>query len=151
MMNLAGSYFAINNPLHYLDRWINRFSHRKTVHLAGKPLELNWTARAQRELQKRNRPLLVEMQLYFSCVVKKRVVFHDQADFDTTPVNAHIRVAYRAVQSSACDPETFVRDYPGQRELESGAAGSMQPPRLDIDYKQGQWTGEMHFEQKARH
>lgn len=144
-MNLTNSYFAIPNPLLLFDRWFNGYSHQRFVHLQGKRIEVTWTKRAEQALKRTGLPLIVEMQLYFSCVIKKRVVFHRQADFETTAVNDQIRLVYRPVQSAVCNPETFARDYPEGRELDSMAARKMQPSKLNIDFRQGQWQGEMRY------
>lgn len=142
-MNLSGSYFAIPDVLQIIDRWLKPCRHRQTIVLQGKDIEVNWTDRADKALRLRQQPVILEMQLYFSCVVKKRVIFHEHTELDTIAVNEKLRLGYRAIQSAVCDPETFARDYPGARELESKAAARMQPSRLDIDYRKGQWLGEM--------
>jgi hypothetical protein len=145
-MNLSNSYFTIPNPLLLFDRWLNTYNHQRVVKLNDKIIEVNWTKRAEDALYLRNQPLIVEMQLYFSCVVKKRVVFHEQLDFESvTVVNNKLQLCYRAIQSAVCDPETFARHYPQQRLLESGAARNMQPSILNIDFRNGQWQGEMGF------
>lgn len=145
-MNLSSSYFTIPNPLLLFDRWLNTYSHQRFVILHGKKIEVNWTHRAEEALKSRSEPLIVEMQLYFSCVVKKRVIFHDRADFKSgVTVNDKLQLCYRAIQSAACDPETFARDYPEQRQLESKAAGNMQPSKLNFDVRNGMWQGETGF------
>lgn len=144
-MNLSNSYFAIPNLLLPLERWANRYCYHQFVMLEGRRIEVSWTKRAEKALMQRQQPLLVEMQLYFSCVVKKRVLFHDHADFETITVNDCMRLAYRPLQSAACDPETFARDYPAQKQLASKAAMKMLPSRLDIDFRRGQWLGELNY------
>jgi hypothetical protein len=142
-MNLNNSYFVIPNLLLLFDRWLNTYSHQRFVTLNDKIIEVNWTKRAEEALNLRSQPLTVEMQLYFSCVVKKRVVFHEQVDFESlAAVKDKLWLCYRAIQSAACDPETFARDYPEQRQLASRAAQNMQPSILNIDFRNGQWQGE---------
>ena len=50
-----------------------------SVLVKGKPLLVEWTRAADRELANRDRPLVIELELYFSCLVKKFVHFHDDA------------------------------------------------------------------------
>jgi hypothetical protein len=95
MLNLQASYFAIDNPWRLLDRWFNKFRHRKTVRINQRDVEVSWTDRAERALQDGQQPLIVELQLYFSCVVQKRVVFHQRAEFDTVVVNNRLKIAFR--------------------------------------------------------
>ena len=144
-MNIHASYFALSpafNPFYLLDKWLNPSRHRRTVSLHGHALVTGWTERAQRAMQQRSSPLVVEMQLYFSCVVKKRVIFHDHAKLDLVDVSEWLRVGFRPVQSASCDPDEFARNYPVQRPFDSCAAAKMNPRWLLIDYKNGSFVGE---------
>jgi hypothetical protein len=143
---LQGSYFSIESPLRLLDRWLNAYSHHRYVVMGNKNLRVEWTDRANRVLQTRSQPLIIEMQLYFSCVVKKRVLFHDSSKLDVTDVNNSLKIAFRPIQSAVCDPEEFAKNYPLGRVLDSPAAAKMIPSRLAIDLKQGGWEGEFEYE-----
>lgn len=144
-MNIHASYFALNpaiNPLYLLDRWLNPERYRHRVNLRGRSLDVSWTQRAEQALRDRATPLIVEMQLYFSCVIKKRVLFHDEAELNLTPVNDRLAISFRPVQAASCDPVEFARDYPVKREFDSPAAARMHPRALHIDYKKGKFEGE---------
>ena len=141
-MNLQDSYFRIGNPLSMLDRLLHPFVFKRSVDLMKKPLSVRWTRRAERKMQQRNVPLFVEMQLYFSCVVKKRVLFHELLDQETASVNKLLNVCFHAVQSTSCDPEEFAKNFPVKRQFQSAAASRMCASRLSIDYRDGQWCGE---------
>ena len=143
---LQGSYFSIGNPVQLLDRWFHSYCHHRAIILNGKKLRVQWNGRAERALCNRREPLVIEMQLYFSCVVKKRVLFHDQADFETTGVNDNIQIAFRPIQAAACDPEEFARNYPVGRVLNAPAATRMIPSKINIDFRKGRWQGEFGFE-----
>lgn len=144
-MNIHASYFALSpafNPFYLLDKWRNPYRYQHTINLRGHALAISWTQRAQRAMQERSLPLIVEMQLYFSCVVKKRVIFHDHAEFDLVGVSEWLRVGFRPVQSASCDPDEFARNYPVQRPFDSYAAAKMNPRWLLIDYKNDSFVGE---------
>jgi hypothetical protein len=144
-MGMKNSYFAIPNLLVMLDRWRNPESCHSTLLFRGEPLTVSWTRRAGRQLARREQPLLAEMQLYFSCVVKKRVVFHELAadqELQWLPVNAQLQVAFRPVEANSCDPREFAASFPVRRELDSRAAGQMHPAQLHLDFRAGQWCGE---------
>ena len=121
-MNLHASYFSIDNPLRILDRWVHGFHHSRTLRLQGRPLELRWSNRAERELQRCEKPLIIELQLYFSCVVKKRVLFHRHVDFATTRVDDQLEITFRPIASKVCDPDEFALHYPAGRDLSAGPA-----------------------------
>ena len=143
---LQGSYFAIESPLRLLDRWLNTYRHSRSVLMGNRNLRVEWTDRANRVLQTRPQPLIIEMQLYFSCVVKKRVLFHDNSNLDVTDVNNSMKIAFRSIQSAACDPEEFAKNYPVGRVLDSPVVTKMIPSRLSIDFHQGQWQGEFGYQ-----
>ncbi len=143
---LQGRYFSIGNPVQLLDRWFHSYCHHRAIILNGKKLRVQWNGRAERALFNRREPLVIEMQLYFSCVVKKRVLFHDQADFETAGVNDNIQIAFRPIQAAACDPEEFARNYPVGRVLNAPAATRMIPSKISIDFRKGRWQGEFGFE-----
>lgn len=142
---LHGSYFSIQNPVQLIDRWVHAYCHHRNVELNGKRLRVEWTGRAERALSGRRDPVIVEMQLYFSCVVKKLVLFHEQADLETIAVNKKMRIAFRTIQSAVCDPEEFARNYPVGRVLNSPAAAKMIPSKISIDFRKGHWQGEFGY------
>lgn len=141
-LDLRGSYFAINNPLGILLRWLHPYHYRETINLHGHKVEVSWTRRADKALRLRSAALLTEMQLYFSCVVQKRVLFHDEEDSDYVIVNERLHVCFHAVEAQACDPEHFASKHPARRVLASRSATRMHPRQLLIDYRKGLWWGE---------
>ncbi len=142
ILGLPRSYFAIPDPLRLIERWIHRNRYHQSLSIDGRVLELRWTGRAQRALECRREPLIVELQLLFSCVVKKRVLFHDRAPFERVPVAGKIEIAFHPVASAACDPVEFARDYPVDRSLDGVAARKMVLPNwVEIDYRRGAWEG----------
>lgn len=142
---LSKTYFALSdnfNPFYLLDQWLNPARYTTNVSMGDGVLEVFLTNRARKALEKRSRPLVVEMQLYFSCVVKKRVIFHDDFQHKSTPVNDLLAVAFRTVEPTSCDPVEFANNYPEKQELNSAAARRMRAKRLVIDYKRSTWQGE---------
>jgi len=104
-----------------------------------------WTERAERKLREQSAPLVVEMQLYFSCVVKKRVLFNLQPrdeNVASVEVNDKLHVVFRTVQANSCDPVEFASSYPIAMEYETQGARQMRPSLLQIDHRSGQWQGE---------
>ena len=141
-MNLHNSYFAIDSPLVLLDRWLNPWRHRLVGDLGDYPLLVRWTERAERALSTRARPLAIEMQIYFSCVVKKRVLFLDESGGNVFRFGSTLNLSFRPVEASSCDPVTFAAYYPERRPFTSPAARRMHPRELRLDYRKGRWHGE---------
>ena len=141
ILNLPASYFALPDPLYRMERILNRYCHSGEARINGRRVQVFWTSRAARRLQTRQRPLVVELQLYFSCVVKKRVLFHEQTQLDTTPVAVSLELAFRAVASAVSEPCEFAQSYPRGRSLSQGRAARMIPRRVEIDFRRGRWEG----------
>jgi hypothetical protein len=143
-MGLRNSYFSLAglNPFAALERWLHPYRHQRQVPLRGKSLTLRWTARAERALRRRHTPLAIEMQIYFSCVVKKRVLFPPTAAADAQAVEQRFLLSLSTVESDRCDPVTFAAHYPARATLDSAQAGKMRARELLLDYRRGEWWGE---------
>ncbi len=141
-MNIHESYFSIKNPLEIIDRWLNPYRYSKSSDIRNKRVEVKWTRRADKALNSRRSSLTIEMQIYFSCVVKKRVLFHDNPDLSAVDINDKLRITSRTVQSGSCDAVEFAKNYPVKDELTTSGAKKMLPSLLCIDYVNEQWVGE---------
>jgi len=130
------------NPLYFIDKCLNPYNYDKQVELNGRPFSTQWTKRAQAELSKIKQTLIVEMQLYFSCVVKKRVLFTEQANFNVVAVNDKLSIAFHPVESASCDPVEFAKNFPEKRIFDSAASQRMHPKQLKIDFINNAWQGE---------
>ena len=108
-------------------------------------MKIFYSKRAEHALLKRDTSLIAELQLYFTCVVQKRVVFHEQSDLDTITANSNLKIAYHTVQSNACDPVEFAEKHPVKKELNSKGAQSMRPSLFKVDFKNGTWIGDFSF------
>lgn len=114
-----------------------------TVQINGREVSVEWSKAAARELARRAQPLVVELELYFSCLVKKFVHFHDTApQRDTVAVSDKLAVFFRPVTSTACSFE--VADRLGRQpeiELDTPNVRKIAPKRVSIDYVRGAWQG----------
>ncbi len=122
-------------------RLFNPFKYSREVPLNGKKLVIKYTKRAEKALETRNTPLIIEMQIYFSCVVQKRVLFHESFEHETTPVDEKLAITIRSVESESCDPVYFASNHPEKRVLDSSGAKKMSAKELIIDYKNDEWIG----------
>ena len=141
-LQLQAGYFSIKNPLQIIDRWLNPYHAKDSIDIRGKSMSILYSKRAEKALSKRKQPLIAELQLYFTCVVQKRVTFHEHTDLSTIAANSKLEILYHVVQSNACDPVEFAEKHPVKRELNSKAAKSMRPSQFKIDFIKGKWRGE---------
>lgn len=131
------------NPFYFIDKYLNPFRHSHRIKLSDNSIDIYWTQRANIKMQSTKETTIAEMQLYFSCVVKKRVIFNPaNHDFETTAVGDNLKIAFNAVEAASCDPVEFAMHYPARRILDTGNALKMRPRILKIDYKNHQWHGE---------
>ena len=137
------SLFSLNgvfNIFQHIDRWLNPYHHHKTIKLDDRSVDVHWTKRAQHALNNQAQALTVEMQLYFSCVVMKRVLFHNKPDFKTLTIQPQLNIAFHPVQATSCDPVEFAALHPAKRIMDSEGAQKMHPKELQLDYIRDNWV-----------
>jgi hypothetical protein len=113
--------------------------------LEGKSIRITFSDAAQRALAKRTTPLIAEMELYFSCLLRLRVRFYDSDEKATaTPVNDQLSIRFRPVMSRHCDLQAVngkspLDDFPIVKRA------PYVPHWLSLDYKKGEWVGEFGY------
>lgn len=123
-------------------RWRQR--HSAQVRLSGKTVIVEWSAAAQAELECRAVPLTVELELYFSCLVKKFVHFHESVPArETVAVTERLRLLFRPVTSTACSMDLAERlGRQPEVDLAGPIAHKLAPRRVWIDNRRGDWQAE---------
>ena len=115
------------------------------VTLNEKEVHISLSNSAQRALADRQTPLLAEMELLFSCLIRKRVLFSDQQDSDNaTQVSNRLAIRFRPIMARACS----VSSVEGHAPSEDFHIANPRPyiPRwLKIDFRKGQWLGEFGY------
>lgn len=117
------------------------------VSINGRDVLVEWTRAAAAELARRPRPLIVEVELYFSCLVKKFVHFHEQVgDREVAVVNNSLSVFFRPVMSTACSIEAAeLLGRQPEADIPGDAVKKIAPRRVRIDRRKNAWTGEAWF------
>ena len=67
------------------------------ITISGKPLQIELSPAASLAMQQRVTPLLAEMELYFSCLVRKKVRFYERVksvDSERVSVNEFFFCAF---------------------------------------------------------
>lgn len=114
-----------------------------TVNINQHAVTVEWTAAAGAALARRGRPLFVELELYFSCLVKKFVHFReDSRGRETVAAGDTLRLYFRPVTSTACSFEVAERlGRQPEMDIDSPALRRIAPKRVEIDYVDGVWRG----------
>ncbi|HHJ14815.1 MAG TPA: hypothetical protein ENJ79_10680 [Gammaproteobacteria bacterium] len=115
----------------------------------GKRLRVYLTRAALAALAERTQPLVAELELYFSCLVRKQVRFQTggeipAADEDCAPVTDGLFLRFRAVTTAHCridetDGKPPVETMPVKKP------GLFTPDWVRIDFRAGRWLGEYGF------
>jgi hypothetical protein len=115
---------------------------QKTIEILGKQVLVEWSSSADKKLQELSEPLLVEMELYFSCLIRKAVRFgRDAQAGNFSTASPRLKIGFRPVMTKVCK----VSDFEGEPPLEAFPIAKPQafvPKRLTIDYQAGKWIGD---------
>jgi len=117
-----------------------------SVRLGERILSVSISDRAAQQLARREAPLHIEMELYFSCLIRKRVNFGElerpalsSAGFANNAVISFRPVMTRHCAVSEVEGEPPVEDFP------LTAAERFTPHWLRLDYRHGHWEGDFGF------
>jgi len=118
----------------------------QSIRIVDRDVLVGITDGAQRALAGRSRPLVVEMELYFSCLIRKQVRFPDEVHPGAfcQPIDSTMTICFRPVMTRAC----AVRDVVEKPELEAFPIAKPQafiPRWLHIDCRDGKWSGEFGY------
>ena len=118
-----------------------------TVTLNGRSTTVSLTSAAEQALAQRTEPLYVELELYFSCLVKKFVHFRaDSRGKTTVAVADKLLLYFRPVTSTACTWDVAERlGRQPEMDIDSEALHHVAPKRVTIDHVDGQWQGSYTF------
>ncbi len=117
----------------------------RQIQLLGRDLRVELSAAAVRALEARAVPLQVEMELYFSCLIRKRVLFDAPQRGEAAWIGQGLSLSFRPVMSrggcsmSGTDPEGLLVDLP------TGEPQRFVPRWLKLDYRRGEWRGEFGY------
>lgn len=114
------------------------------VTLSEKPVDIRLSGAARRALAARARPLLAEMELLFSCLIRKRVRFGDLHAEDAVWASEGLAVQFRPVMTRGC-ALAGLEDSPPLADFPIADAHPFVPRWLSIDYRRGQWVGEFGY------
>lgn len=117
-----------------------------SVRLVNRDLEVRISAAAIAALSARAAPLVVEMELYFSCLIRKRVQFPAAAHPDAfcTTVDERLTICFRPVMTRKC----ALSDVEGKPEMEGFPIVRPEafiPKWLRLGFSRNAWSGEFSF------
>jgi len=112
-----------------------------TIHIEGKPVAVSISAAALRALHQRQSPLIAEMELYFSCLLRLKVRFREQGDTtDLVEAGHGLWINFRPVMTATCGVD-YVGDEPPLTDFPIQRSAAFVPHWLRIDFRRGEWQG----------
>lgn len=116
------------------------------IKLNDKPLLIELTRAASKAIKERTTPLLAEMELYFSCLVRKKVRFYEENNNEeSVMVNDSLEVCFRPVMTQSCSISDVEGDAPPVTDFPIKNPAAYVPHWLRIDYRKGEWCGEFGY------
>jgi len=131
-----------------------------------KPMDITLSKGAVSQSQKLGFPLIIEIQIYFSCLLGKRLAFYTDHELDgawqveagqfstmlddAQRLTGDIYVRFNTVMTKSCS----VSDYAGPPPVTDFTIANQKPyvpSWLNIDYKNGQWSGEYGWPASDKH
>ena len=115
----------------------------RQVLLNGRKVSVEISTAALQALALRTMPVYVELELHFSCLVKKFVHFReDSRGKPTVAVTDNLLIYFRPVTSTACTFDVAKRlGRQPERDIDSEALHHVAPKRVSIDFINGKWVG----------
>lgn len=114
------------------------------VELNGRPIDVHLSRAAKQALEARQQPLLVEMELYFSCLIRYKVRFQESMDSSGIRVNDKLQLRFRPVMTARCGND-YAGEEPPLTDFPIEKPAAFTPHWLQIDYRRGQWQGEFGY------
>jgi hypothetical protein len=127
--------------------------HQQSVEIDGRTVAVTLSNNALKALAQRSTPLLAEMELYFSCLIRKQVRFRDaiveeQGGDKNTPttvtLDEQLQIRFRPVMTRVCGKD-YEGDEPPLTDFPIVKAQAYVPRWLHIDYRKNQWQGEFGY------
>jgi hypothetical protein len=118
----------------------------RTLIFGSRELRLDLTSSAEKQLGRQTNPLDIEMELYFSCLVRKRVYFRDAPHADVAAraaLTERVGVSFRPVvgrPGAVCSVAEAPLD-----AVKLVRPEAFTPRWLRIDYRSGAWCGEFGY------
>ena len=126
---------------------------QQSIDIDGRTVAIELSKAASKALGQRSAPLLVEMELYFSCLIRKQVRFRDAAAVsgdnenanNTVTLNDQLQVSFRPVMTRVCGKD-YEGDEPPLTDFPIAKTRPYVPRWLHIDYRKNQWQGEFGYD-----
>jgi hypothetical protein len=127
---------------------------KQSIEMMGKTIAIEISHAAQKQLSQRATPLFVEMELYFSCLLRKEIRIretlreslgegHNQ-EF-VVQVSDTLHLSFRPVMTKTCSVSSCDGEKPPLSDFPIAKPRSYIPKWLNLDFKKGEWCGDFGY------
>ena len=121
--------------------WLARLTGNKgsstVVNTSGNEIEIFCSASADKALAKRDRPLVVELELAYACFARKQVYFHETStNQNLIEVNGKLALQITTIVPDTCEAT------PKAQSTATITLRNFTPKWVRIDCVKGKWVGE---------
>lgn len=117
-----------------------------TIELFQKSLQIEISDAALQELERQTVSLTTDMELYFSCLIRKRVRFYHNANLEgAVPVTRNLWVRFLPVMTKSCNIDDLKDSKPDLTEFHLKHPEKFVPHWLTIDLKKDQFVGKFGY------
>jgi hypothetical protein len=118
----------------------------QTIDINGRNLRVRISGRAQAQLRRRATPLYLELELYFSCLLRKRVNVRERPDgFESHAINDRLGVWFRPVVTQGCAIGECEAGKPPVTDMPVVRPERYFPHWLTLDYRGGEWRADFGY------
>ena len=118
---------------------------KQELTVGDRSLDVELSSTAGRHLARRDKPLLAELEILFSCLVRKQVNFRDLTEDDEAIfISDKLSIIVRPVLFELC-AKGESESHPPVVDMPVVDVSRLIPHHLTIDYVDGEWTGSFSF------
>ena len=123
---------------------------KQSVEMLGKRIQVDITRRAEKQLSKRVSPLFIEMELYFSCLLRKQIRVYETereklGEEFSARLSDNLEISFRPVMTKSCSVSSCDGDKPPLSDFPIEKPRSYIPKWMKLDYKKGEWCGDFGY------
>jgi hypothetical protein len=120
---------------------------KQYVEMLGKQIELEVSRSAEQSLSERDVPFYVEMELYFSCLLRKRIRVYETlvepaGENFSVRYSDKLQINFRPVMTKTCSISSCENGKPPLSDFPVQKLQSYIPRWLKLDFYKGKWCGD---------
>lgn len=123
---------------------------QQSIEMMGKTIQVDISRSAEKQLNNRALPLYIEMELYFSCLLRKELRIYEIArdrieERFSAKLSDSLEISFRPVMTKSCSVSSCEGEEPTLSDFPIEKPKSYIPKWLKLDYKKGEWCGDFGY------